>query len=218
MRKKQARFAENAQRRNVIEPGKPVYESIKGKWSAEYFGNDHPIIVEMGCGRGEYTVGLGQHYPQNNYIGVDIKGDRIWKGSKEADQLNLDNVAFLRTQIQQVENFFVEDEISEIWITFPDPRPKDRDERRRLTYARFIEIYKRIMKPGGIVHLKTDNTGLFEYSLETISQRKDVSDLEHTFDLYKSPLNEIHLGIKTKYEVLHYEAGESIKYLRFRLN
>ena len=188
MRKKMQRFAENAQRRNVVEPGKPIYSEIKGKWS-EYFGNDHPIVVEMGCGRGEYTVGLGKAFPGNNFIGVDIKGDRIWKGAKEADLMQLKNVAFLRTQIQQIENFFVADEVDEIWITFPDPRPKDRDEKRRLTFSRFIELYKLIMKPGGLVHLKTDNTGLFEYSLETNSQRKDIDDLEFTRDLYTSDLN-----------------------------
>ena len=201
----------------MIEPGKELYDSIKGNWSEVFFQNDHPIVVEMGCGRGEYSVGLARHFKEQNFIGVDIKGDRIWKGSSDADKEGLENVAFLRTQIQQIENFFEPDEIDEIWITFPDPRPKDRDEKRRLTYSRFIEIYRRIMKTGGRVHLKTDNTGLFEYSLETLSERKDVKDLEFTRDLYTSDMNKEHFGIQAKYEALHHSMGEKIKYLRFRL-
>jgi len=217
VRKKQRRFEENAGRRNVIQPGKPFYDTVKGNWHNDFFCNDNPIVVEMGCGRGEYTVGLAQHFTSINFIGIDIKGDRIWKGSSMADQLGLENAAFLRTQVQQVENFFEENEVDEIWITFPDPRPKDRDEKRRLTFKRFIEIYKRIMKSGGIIHLKTDNTELFEYSLETILQRKDVEELEFTRDLYTSPLNELHLGIQTRYEKKHHDLGEKIKYLRFKL-
>jgi tRNA (guanine-N7-)-methyltransferase len=218
MRKKLRRFKDNVRNKIVVEPGKSVYETIKGKWLSNFFGNKNPIVLEIGCGRGEYTIGMAQHYPESNFIGIDIKGDRIWQGSSQAAQLNLENVAFLRTQIQQIGNFFEENEADEIWITFPDPRPKDRDEKRRLTYSRFIELYKKIMKPGGLIHLKTDNSGLFDYTMDSIQKRSDISELEFTRDLYQSELNLLHHEIRTKYEIKHSEMGEKIKYMRFRLD
>ena len=200
----------------MIQPGKQIFSNIRGRWS-EFFDNTHPITLELGCGRGEYTVGLATIFKDRNFIGVDIKGDRIWKGSALADGLGLKNAAFLRTQVQLIGDFFEENEVSEIWITFPDPRPKERDEKRRLTNPRFLELYKRILISGGLVHLKTDNTPLFDYSLNTISERSDVSSLEYTHDLYRSAMLEDHHGIRTKYEIKHHDLGESIKYLRFSL-
>lgn len=214
-RNKQRRFQENAINFNVLEPGKAIYEKIKGTWHSYQFKNDFPIVVEMACGNGEYTVGLAKVFPEKNFIGVDIKGARIWKGSTIAIEEGLNNVAFLRTQIQLVDKFFETNEVSEIWITFPDPRPKSKDEKLRLMHPRFLEIYKKIMKTGGILHLKTDNTGFFDYSLEVIRERQDIENLKYTYDLYNSPLISEHFGIRTKYEKIFHEDGHDIKYMRF---
>lgn len=201
---------------NVVEPTKEFYHSIKGNWNKDFFKNDNPITVELACGRGEYTIGLAKLFPDRNYIGVDIKGERIWKGSTTATENNLTNAAFLRTMILLVENFFAEGEISEIWITFPDPRPRVRDIKRRLTSARFLSIYKRLLKPGGYVRLKTDNTGFYEFTLEELSQRDDIVDLTFTDDVYNSELRPECFDIKTKYEQMFAAKGERIKYLRFQ--
>lgn len=216
MKRKQERFRIIEERTNVIEPSKPVYQTIKGKWGPEHFGNDHPITVELACGRGEYSVGLGKLFPDRNYIGVDIKGERIWKGSTQAVENKLGNVAFLRTQILLLENFFAEGEIDEIWMTFPDPRPRKRDIKRRLTSPRFLAMYKSLLKPKGVVRLKTDNTALFEYTLEEVSAREDITDLQFTRDLYQSPLRPECFDIRTRYEEEFTAKGENIKYLRFR--
>ncbi len=213
-RQKQVRFEENKQNRNVIEPGKALYESIQGHWNETYFENEHPIVVELACGRGEYTVGLAEVFPQKNFIGVDIKGARIWKGSTYAVQQGLHNVAFLRTQIETLETFFKQGEIDELWITFPDPRPKDRDEKKRLTYPRFLDMYRSILKPGGIVHLKTDNVDLFEYTLEVLKSQP-IKDLVYTKDLYNSQHADDHKGIKTRFEKKYLDLGQPINYLRF---
>lgn len=211
------RFAQNKERHNVIETGKEIFEKIKGNWHRDYFKNDHPITLELACGRGEYTVGLARVFPERNFIGIDIKGDRIWKGSGIALEEGMDHVAFLRTQILMIERFFEKGEVDEIWITFPDPRPKDRDEKRRLTHPRFLELYRSVLKPGGTVHLKTDNTGLFEYSLEVLEQEGGIRDLVYTRDLYKSDMLANHHGIRTRYEKKFHEKGEDIKYLKFSL-
>lgn len=216
MRKKLKRFEENARRTNVVEPGKPLFGTIKGQWNEVQFKNDNPITIELACGRGEYTVGLAQHSDASNFIGIDIKGDRIWRGSSHADELGLEHVAFLRTKIHDLLDFFEPNEVSEIWLTFPDPRPRDRDIKRRLTNPRFLEMYKTILKPEGWFRFKTDNTGLFDYTLEVLTECDDIKDLEFTKDLYSSPLNAEHFGIKTKYEKMFSEAGEKIKYLKFR--
>jgi tRNA (guanine-N7-)-methyltransferase len=213
-RQKQVRFEDNKQNRNVIEPGKALYESIQGHWSEAYFENNQPIVVELACGRGEYTVGLAEVFPQKNFIGVDIKGARIWKGSTYATQKGLHNVAFLRTQIETLETFFNEGEIDELWITFPDPRPKDRDEKKRLTYPRFLDMYRKILRHGGIVHLKTDNVDLFEYTLEILKDQP-IKDLVYTMDLYNSSHADDHKGIKTRFEQKYLALGQPINYLRF---
>ena len=213
---KQFKFRQNAERTNVIQPGKPLFETIKGKWRSEYFGNDNPIVLELACGRGEYTVGLARVFPDRNYIGIDIKGARIWKGSGIADSERLTNVAFLRTKVHFLEDFFETDEVDEIWIIHPDPRPRKRDIKRRLTHPRFLKIYKDLIKANGLMHLKTDNENLFEYSLETLQSRDDVHDLEYTRDLDKSEFEKDHHGIITRYEQMFRSEGMSIKYLRFR--
>ncbi len=217
-RKKLARFKDNEENYNVIQEGKSIFEEIKGNWHKTHFENDKPLIVELACGRGEFTVGLAREYPEFNFIGVDIKGSRIWKGSTTAIREGLENVAFLRTQIEHLDRFFAEDEIGELWITFPDPRPRDGDEKKRLTSPRFLEMYKPVIKKNGIVHLKTDNTGLFEYTLEILKDRNDVKDLVFTYDFYRSEFKDDHHCIKTRYEAIFSEKGEKIKYLKFRFD
>jgi tRNA (guanine-N7-)-methyltransferase len=217
VKRKQERFRIIEERNNVIEPSKELYKTIKGNWRKEYFKNDNPITLELACGRGEYTIGLAKLFPDRNFIGVDIKGERIWKGSTQAVEENLPNVAFLRTHILMIENFLVEHEVDEIWITFPDPRPKKRDIKRRLTSPRYIDLYKRLAKSGSYIRLKTDSTLLYEYTLEELAPRKDIDDYRFTNDLYQSDLRPECFDIKTKYENEFASKGEKIKYLRFRV-
>jgi len=218
MRDKIKRFREIAERFNVVNPEKVIYESIKGLWCQYQFKNDHAIVLELACGRGEYTIGLASQFPNKNFVGVDIKGDRIWVGSSRAIADDLNNVAFLRTQIQFLDKFFEKEEVSEIWITFPDPRPKLRDEKHRLTNNRYLDLYKCILRKNGYVHFKTDNTALYAYTLETLDSRNDIHHLLKTDDLYNSPYNDLHFGIKTKYENKFASLGEKIKYIRFQFN
>ncbi|MBS1635048.1 MAG: tRNA (guanosine(46)-N7)-methyltransferase TrmB [Bacteroidetes bacterium] len=190
----------------------------KGKWHSDVFKNDNPIVLELGCGRGEYTVGLAEHNPVKNFIGVDIKGNRIWTGAKHAIDTGLHNVAFLRTRIDFIEHGFNEGEVSEIWITFPDPQPQKPRARKRLTHPLFLNRYKKILKPGGLIHLKTDNTGFYEYTLEVIEELK-LPLLFATNDLYANcpPDREELTRIKTYYENLFTAKGEKIKYCCFQL-
>ncbi|MGD1892615.1 MAG: tRNA (guanosine(46)-N7)-methyltransferase TrmB [Cyclobacteriaceae bacterium] len=217
MRNKLARFAENARRRNVVEPGKPIFSEIKGKWH-EFFNNSNPIVLELGCGHGEYTVGLASLFADQNFVGVDVKGARIWKGSREAEELNLANVAFLRIRMLDLEERFTENEASSIWITFPDPRPKEKDEKRRLTSPRFIDMYRHLLRPNSCIHLKTDNLEQYQYTLETLQQREDIHSLKYTDDLYQSKLYEKPQQIVTTYEKKFASRGVPIKYLRFQFN
>ena len=216
MRGKRFKFLENTLSENVIQPGKANYESLKSKWGKEIFNNDNPITLELGCGRGEYTIGLARQFPNRNFIGIDIKGDRIWAGSKIAREEQLTNVAFLRTQMQFLLRFFDENEIDEIWLTFPDPRPKKRDEKRRLCHPDYLMRYKFVLKKDGYFKFKTDNTDLFEYTLHLLKKNIKVSNLIYVYDLYQSKLNEDHAGIKTKYEKIFFEKGEKIKYMKFQ--
>ncbi|MEQ8243095.1 tRNA (guanosine(46)-N7)-methyltransferase TrmB [Fulvivirga sp.] len=214
-RGKLKRFEEIEENPNVIEPSKAIYETIKGNWHKEFFKDEKPITLELACGRGEYSIGLAKLFPNRNHIGIDIKGDRIWKGSCIAIDEGLQNVAFLRTHLLELNNFFEAGEVNEIWITFPDPRPRDRDEKRRVTHSRFLDIYKSIISKNGIVRLKTDNTGLFDYTLEVLKSRDDIKDLHFTYDLYHSEyVSECH-DIRTRYEQKFSAEGHDIKYLRF---
>ena len=217
MRRKLKRFQDNAQRDNVIEPGKDNYQQIKGCWQARYFHNDHDIVLELGCGNGEYTVNLARLFPLKSCIGVDLKGARLWKGSTVAIDQELTNVAFLRTPIEQLDRFFETGEVTEIYIPFPDPRSRQRDANKRLISPLFLNLYRQILKPGGIVHLKTDDTPLFLYALEVLNQQSDVYELAYTDDLYQSHWLEAHHGIQTKYEAKFIREGRTIKYVRFRL-
>lgn len=214
-RNKQQRFAANQQNPRVVEPGKPLYQTVRGHWADQFFGNQHPLVVELACGRGEYTVGLARACPAKNFVGVDIKGARLWKGGQTAQSEGLTNAGFLRVRIEGLEAFFAPREVDELWITFPDPRPRDRDEKRRLTSPRFLSLYRRLLAPDGWVHLKTDNRPLFDYTLQTLAG-ENVRDLVTTHDLYASPHAADHHGIQTRYEEIFRAQGFAINYLRFR--
>ena len=183
----------------MVQPGKDFFDHAKGHWHKLFFKNNNPIVLELACGRGEYTVWLAQHYPAKNFIGVDIRGDRMGKGLQEADVLWLTNFAFLRTIIHHIDQFFAEDEVEEIWIVHPDPRPKSRDAKRRLTHPRFLSMYEHILKPRWLLRLKTDDIDLFSYSLNMLHQKWWII-LSQTHDLYQSDLLQDHYGIQTHYE------------------
>lgn len=217
MRNKLDRFRENTERRNVVEPGKPTFETIKGQWHS-FFDNRQPITFELGCGKGAYTLGLARLYPDQNFVGVDVKGARIWVGSSQAEEEKLDNVAFLRIRMLDITQYVGPHEAASLWITFPDPRPRDRDAKRRLTSGRFLDLYRQIVVPGGWVHLKTDNEELLNFTLDTLRTREDIRDLVHTDDLYSSGLYETEQQIATDYERRFRDEGKRITYLRFRFN
>ncbi len=192
---------------------------LKGRWHESVFKNENPIVVELGCGRGEYTIGLAENNPNKNYIGVDIKGNRIWTGAKHAIDNKLNNVAFLRTRIVFIDYCFAENEVSEIWITFPDPQPQKTRERKRLTNPKFfLTRYQRFLNRNGLVHLKTDNTGFYEYTMEIIQQENLKLNFA-TSNLYHNcpPDREELTRIKTYYEKLFTAKGEDIKYCCFNL-
>ncbi len=212
------KYADIASFPNVLQPGlldeKETFE-LHGKWAKVFFKNDFPIVAELGCGRGEYTNGLASLYKDKNYIGVDIKGDRIWMGATRAKELGLTNVCFLRTQIEPIEQFFSKDELSEIWITFPDPQPNK--PKKRLTSPLFLSKYANILQKDGLIHLKTDNQRLFKYTLEVIKKHKH--HLHYcTFDLHASDNTTEAFGIKTYYEGMFLEDNLPICYLKFSLN
>jgi tRNA (guanine-N7-)-methyltransferase len=220
-KRKMQRFAELETFGNVIQP--KLLDLInfghnhKGKWAIDFFKNSNPIILELACGKGEYTIGLAEKYPEINFIGIDIKGERIWKGSKASIEKKLRNVAFIRAKIEYISQLFAKDEITEIWIIFPDPQPKKPNIKKRLTSPPFIERYKAVLKHNGIIHLKTDNADLFNYTLQIIDDAKHELLLK-THDLYNSgDINDI-LLLKTYYEQMFLEQGFKICYLKFRIN
>jgi len=213
-RRKLDHYKFSAEAPNVIEKGKPLYETIKGKWNELYFQNNNPIVLELACGKGEYTVGLGKVFPDKNFIGMDIKGDRIARGSLAATESGLTNVAFLRAGIQYSGEFFEENELDEIWLIHPDPQVRDRDEPKRLTNSDFLGSYSRFLKKGGLFCLKTDSTFLYEYSLETIGNSDQYQIIQHTDDLYRSPLLSEHYGVKTHYEKIFVSKGYTIKFIK----
>ena len=209
--KKLIRFAELNTFSNVLQ----YPEDIKGKWN-EFFKNDDPITLELACGKGEYAVGLGQLYPNRNFIGIDQKGNRIWVGAKKALQQQLSNIAFLRIQIEQVNDYFATNEISEIWITFPDPQLRTGKAKKRLTHPKFLRLYKQILTPHGFVHLKTDSPALYQFTKIVIEKYNCVL-LEDIEDVYKNESISDELKIKTYYESLDIAGSNRIHYLRFSL-
>lgn len=207
------RFAELETFSNVVQ----IVPKFRGTWNTNYFKNSNPIVLELGCGRGEYTVNLSKLYPHKNFIGIDIKGARIWRGAKTGIEENINNMAFLRIEIEKLEEHFEKEEVDEIWITFPDPQPQISREKKRLTYDRFLMMYKNILKPNGIVHLKTDNDGLYEYTLEKIKEF-NFKIIQHTADLYQEPWLDELLSIQTTYEKIYRDKGKNINYLKFQFS
>lgn len=219
---KLAKFADMAKYENVFQYPYSVVENVpfemRGHWNEQYFHNDNPIVLELGCGKGEYTVGLAKLFPNINFIGVDIKGARMWTGATQAINEGLKNVAFLRTNIEIIERFFCEDEVQEIWLTFSDPQMKN--PRKRLTSTYFMNRYRKFLKDGGLIHLKTDSNFLFTYTTYMVERNKlplivRTEDLYHT-DGFDEQTNTI-LNIQTYYESMWIERGLNIKYMKFEL-
>jgi len=216
------RFAENQQLKNGIQPIREelfTHFEHKGKWS-DFFGNSNPIVLELGCGKGEYSVGLAQHFPDKNFIGIDIKGSRFWVGAKQAISESLSNVAFIRCQIELIDLLFEENEVSEIWITFPDPQIKFRRTKHRLTHPDFLTKYKKIIKTDGILHLKTDSEFLHGYT-HGILNAMNQTVIQSSHDVYNP--DEVNLdpyvkSIKTHYEELFKKKGKTITYIKFQLS
>ena len=213
MRKKLHRFADNTVRHNVVEPGRENYAQLPGQW-ATHFGTANDLVVVLGCGKGAYTVGLAEQFQDKNFVGIDVKGARLWVGSTYALTNELCNVAFLRTKIEQLDRCFAPGEISHLYIPFPDPRPRERDAKRRLTSPRFLALYRQLLQPGGVVQFKTDDAALFAYTLEVL-RTQPITNLVATDDLYQSALLPEHHGIQTDYEQQFLAQGATIKYLRF---
>jgi len=219
---KLSKFADMERYENVFQYPYSVVEQVpfdmKGHWREQYFGNDNPIVLELGCGRGEYTVGLARRFPDTNFIGVDIKGARMWMGATQALNERLANVAFLRTNIEIIDRFFGEDEVQELWLTFSDPQMKN--YRKRLTSTAFLQRYRRFLVDNGTVHLKTDSNFLFTYTTYLIEQNR-LPLLFRTEDLYHcgavDDATKSILGIRTYYETQWIERGLNIRYMKFCL-
>ena len=215
---KLAKFADMAAFPHVFEYPFSVVDEVpfemRGAWNERFFKNDHPIVLELGCGRGEYTVGLGRLFPEKNFIGVDIKGARMWSGAKESVETGMTNVAFLRTNIEIIDRFFAPGEVSEIWLTFSDPQMKKATKRLTSTY--FMERYRRFLVDNGLIHLKTDSNFMFTYTRYMVEHNHLPVEVL-TDDLYHSGLADEILSIRTYYEQQWLDRGLNIKYLRFRL-
>jgi len=218
-KKKLKRFEEMKGFSNVFQPSfEEVFNKdyfLKGKWHKEIFKNNNPIILELGCGKGEYTVELAKRFPEKNFIGIDIKGARMWRGAKTALENNLSNVCFIRTRIDFITSIFDVNEVKEIWLTFPDPQPKK--VRKRLTSARFLNMYQKFLKKPAIIHLKTDNDLLFEYTCELINYNK-LKIIEKIDDIYEKKYNNELLYIQTFYEKQFLKENKKIHYLSFFLD
>jgi tRNA (guanine-N7-)-methyltransferase len=209
--KKLIRFAEIASFPNVMQ----YPQGMPGTWH-EFFHNNHPITLELACGKGEYAVGLGALFPDRNFIGIDLKGNRIWVGAKKALQQNMANVAFIRSQIDKITDYFAPGEVSEIWITFPDPQLRASRAKKRLTHPQFLRRYQQILRSGGYIHLKTDSPDLYRFTKKVI-ELYDLDLLEDYADLYAQAERRPELNIRTHYEGLDIAGSQSIHYLRFSI-
>lgn len=215
------RFKENATFENVFQPTREEVINdefpLKGKWNKEFFKNDHPLVLELGCGKGEYSVGLANRYPEKNFVGIDIKGARFWRGAKTAVEEGLHNVAFLRTQIELIEKCFAEGEVDEIWITFPDPQIKYKRTKHRMTNSEFLQRYKKILKKDGVMNLKTDSEFMHGYTLGLLhGQGHEVIYANH--NVYKNEgAPEVVTAIQTFYESQYLEQDKAITYIQFKI-
>ena len=215
------RFRENETFGNVFQPTREdIVDTVfplKGNWNKDVFKNDNPIVLELGCGKGEYSVGLAARYPEKNFIGIDIKGARFWRGAKTAVENGLNNVAFIRTQIELIEDVFAENEVSEIWITFPDPQIKYKRTKHRLTNSEFLQRYKKILNETGVVNLKTDSEFMHGYTLGLLhGEGHEVIYANH--DVYKNEgAPEVVTTIQTFYESQYLEINKAITYIQFRI-
>ncbi len=215
------RFKENETFVNVFQPTREEVVadqfSLKGKWNSGFFKNDHPIVLELGCGKGEYSVGLAERFPHKNFIGIDIKGARFWRGAKTAVENGLHNVAFVRTQIELIEHCFAANEVSEIWITFPDPQIKYKRTKHRMTNAAFLDNYKKILQPNGLMHLKTDSEFMHGYTLGLLhGAGHEVLYANHNIYKNEGAPDEV-TGIQTFYESQYLEVNKAITYIQFRI-
>ena len=212
-RRKKAHFAEMKQMPHVLE----FPENMKGKWR-NLFKNNNQIVLELACGRGEYALALARRMPHLNFIAVDIKGSRMWHGAKAVEEMGISNILFLRTRIEQLEEYFATEEVAAIWITFPDPHPRESKERKRLTSRRFLDIYTRILEPPGALYLKTDNKALFDYSLSSILEFGGYKITGKCTDVYAEMKDDDLLtGIQTSYERRFLNEGMKICFLEARL-
>lgn len=221
---KLSKFADMEHYPHVFQAGNVAVDStpfpLRGRWKEDFFHNDHPIVLELGCGRGEYTVGLGRLFPEKNFIGVDIKGARMWTGATESLQAGMTNVAFLRTHIEFIDRFFAPGEVAEIWLTFSDPQMKKATKRLTSTY--FLQRYRRFLRPDGLIHLKTDSNFLFTYTRLMVEKNRLpvaflTDDLYHTLSATTDEEVRQILGIQTYYEQQWIARGLTIKYLKFQL-
>lgn len=215
------RFKENETFTNVFQPTREEVIGdqfpLKGKWSSNFFKNDNPIVLELGCGKGEYAVGLAERFSEKNFIGIDIKGARFWRGAKTAVETGMNNVAFVRTQIELIHHIFTENEVSEIWITFPDPQIKYKRTKHRMTNADFLERYKKILKPNGLMHLKTDSEFMHGYTLGLLhGLGHEVIYANHNIYKNEGAPTEV-TGIQTFYESQYLEVNKPITYIKFRI-
>ncbi len=216
------RFRENETFHNVIQPTREALVdanfSLKGKWCSSFFKNNNPLVLELGCGKGEYTVGLAKRYPNKNFIGIDIKGARFWRGAKTAIEDQMPNVAFIRTQIELIEFIFAENEVDEIWITFPDPQIKYKRTKHRLTNAEFLQRYKNVLKNTGVVHLKTDSEFIHGYTLGLLhGLGHEVEYANHDVYRQEGSPEEV-TEIQTYYEETYLAKDKAITYIRFKIN
>ena len=215
------RFLENDTFDNVFQPTREEVVGnefpLKGKWNSEFFKNDNPIVVELGCGKGEYSVGLAERFPDKNFIVIDIKGARFWRGAKTATDTDLNNVAFIRTQIEIIDGIFAEHEVSEFWITFPDPQIKYKRTKHRMTNTEFLQLYKRILKPDGVMNLKTDSEFMHGYTLGLLhGEGHEVLYANH--DVYKNEGSpEEVTAIQTFYENQYLKVNKAITYIKFKI-
>jgi len=215
------RFKENETFQNVFQPTREEVVSnnfpLRGKWNSDFFNNQNPIIIELGCGKGEYSVGLAAHYPNKNFIGIDIKGARFWRGAKTANEEGMLNVAFVRTQIELINHIFSDGEVDEIWITFPDPQIKYKRTKHRMTNSEFLKMYKKILKPNGVVNLKTDSEFMHGYTLGLLhGEGHEVEYANHNVYKNEGAPAEV-TSIQTYYEMQYLEINKAITYIRFKI-